>query len=148
MVGPICCCAQAEQVTLLRVAVWLPVQYSFSRNETVAAIKSGKFLNIRGIFSPSATTPTTGWKGWKTAQQAIEDGNETTPSYSLFDMGALCWYFAQELVERGVQTPIGIADTVLHTHAPPCKIRHNMYTVCILQGGVSIHTPRLLAARG
>ena len=87
------------------------MQYSFSRNETVAAIKSGKYLNIRGMFSPSATTPTTG--KWQTAQQAIEDGNETTPSYSLFDMGALCWYFAQELVERGVKTPIGIADTAI-----------------------------------
>ena len=70
--------------------MWLPVLYSFSRNETVAAIKSGKYSNIRGMFSPSATTPTTGQ--WKTAQQAIQDGNETTPSYSLFQMGALCWY--------------------------------------------------------
>jgi hypothetical protein len=96
---------------ILCLAVWLPVQYSFSRNETVAAINAGKYSNIRGIFSPSATTPTAG--KWKTAQQAIEDGNETAPSYSLFDMGALCWYFAQELVERGVKTPIGIADTAI-----------------------------------
>lgn len=95
----------------MRRAVWLPVQYSFSRNDTVAAIKSGKYTNIRGMFSPSATTPTTG--KWQTAQQAIADGNETTPTYSLFDMGALCWYFAQELVERGVKTPIGIADTAI-----------------------------------
>ena len=79
--------------------------------QTVSAIKSGKYSNIRGMFSPSATTPTAGV--WKTARQAIEDGNETTPSYSLFDMGALCWYFAQELVERGVKTPIGIADTAI-----------------------------------
>ena len=96
---------------MLCLAVWLPVQFTFSRNETVKAIKAGKYTNIRGIFSPSATTPTTG--KWKTAQQAIEDGNETTPNYSLFDMGALCWYFAQELVELGVTTPIGIADTAI-----------------------------------
>jgi hypothetical protein len=50
---------------------------------------------------------------WKTAQQAIQDGNETTPSYSLFQMGALCWYFVQGLVDRGVGTPIGIADTAI-----------------------------------
>eukprot|EP01051_Picozoa_sp_SAG22_P012460 SAG22_NODE_1298_length_4811_cov_3.430178_3_plen_176_part_00 len=90
---------------------WLPLTYTFSRNETVAAIAAGKYSNIRGMFSPSATTPMTGQ--WKTAQQAIQDGNETTPTYSLFDMGALCWYFAQELVERGVKTPIGIADTAI-----------------------------------
>ena len=55
--------------------MWLPVQYSFSRNETVAAIKTGKYSNIRGMMSPSATTPATG--KWMTAQQAVDDGNET-----------------------------------------------------------------------
>jgi hypothetical protein len=60
----------------------------------VAAIVSGKYANIRGMFSPSATTPTAGQ--WKTAQQAVQDGNETSPTYSLFDMVSspfTCWYF-------------------------------------------------------
>lgn len=91
--------------------MWLPVQYSFSRNDTVKAIRDGKFKNIRGMFSPSATTPTAG--RWATAQQAIADGNETHPTYSLFQMGATCWYFAQSLAERGLSTPIGIADTAI-----------------------------------
>ena len=91
--------------------MWLPVEYSFSRNQTVAAIAAGEYTNIRGMFSPSADTPTAGV--WKTAQQAIQNGNETNPKYSLFDMGASCWYFAQGLVERGVNTPIGIADTAI-----------------------------------
>jgi hypothetical protein len=64
--------------------MWLPVFYTFSRNQTVADIAAGKYSNIRGIFSPSATTPTAGQ--WKTAQQAIEDGNSSSPTYSLFDM--------------------------------------------------------------
>jgi sialate O-acetylesterase len=64
--------------------MWLPVQYSFTRNETVAAIAAGKYTNIRGMFSPSATTPTAG--KWKTSLQAIQDGNQTHPTYSLFDM--------------------------------------------------------------
>jgi hypothetical protein len=64
--------------------MWLPVQYTFSRNKTVAAIAAGKYTNIRGMFSPSATTPTGGV--WKTAMQAIQDGNATSPTYSLFDM--------------------------------------------------------------
>jgi hypothetical protein len=87
------------------------VLYTFSRNKTVADISMGKYNNIRGVFSPSATTPTAGL--WKTAQQAIEDGNNTNPKYSLFNMGAACWYFAQGLAERGVKTPIGIADTAI-----------------------------------
>ena len=154
--------------------MWLPVQFSLSRNATVAAIAAGKYANIRGIFSPSADTPTVG--GWQTAQQAIQDGNETSPTYSLFQMvlpsdaavspcpamllqaprcsvyyavwwvtvvgkkhaqqptmpdvcsafddgglcdcdsdpqGAACWYFAQGLAERGLSTPIGIADTAI-----------------------------------
>ena len=65
--------------------MWLPVQYTFSRNQTVAAIAAGKYTNIRGIFTASATTPTAG--KWKTAQQAIQDGNETSPTYSLFAVG-------------------------------------------------------------
>lgn len=64
--------------------MWLPVQYTFSRNQTVAAITQGKYHNIRGMFSPSAETPTSGQ--WKTALQAVQDGNSTKPTYSLFDM--------------------------------------------------------------
>ena len=92
--------------------MWLPVQHTFSRNESVTAIAKGKYSNIRGMFAASASTPSAG-KSWKTAQQAISDGNSTSPTYSLFQMGATCWYFAQELVERGVTTPIGIADTAI-----------------------------------
>ena len=91
--------------------MWLPVEYSLSRNASVDAIVKGKYANIRGMFSPSATTPTAGV--WKTAAQAIADGNASSPTYSLFDMGAACWYFAQGLVQRGVTTPIGIADTAI-----------------------------------
>ena len=72
--------------------MWLPVQYTFSRNKTVAAIKAGKFRNIRGMFSPSATTPTAGQ--WKTAQQAIEDGNETHPTYSLFQVVSMTIFYS------------------------------------------------------
>ena len=64
--------------------MWLPVEHTFSRNESEAAIAKGKYNNIRGIFSASASTPRTG--KWKTAQQAIADGNVTTPTYSLFAM--------------------------------------------------------------
>jgi hypothetical protein len=29
---------------------------------------------------------------WKTAAQAIADGNESVPIYSLFDFSGACWY--------------------------------------------------------
>eukprot|EP00041_Stephanoeca_diplocostata_P018767 m.396690 g.396690 ORF g.396690 m.396690 type:complete len:756 (+) comp21114_c0_seq4:60-2327(+) len=92
--------------------MWLPVQYSFSRNESLAAVQAGKYNNIRGIFAPSATTYQLG-NQWMTARQAASDGTTENPTYSLFQMGATCWYFAQKLAESGVTTPIGIADTAI-----------------------------------
>ena len=59
--------------------MWLPVQHTFSRNESVAAIKNGSYSNIRGMFAPSALTPKAG-KSWMTAQMAIANGNETSPT--------------------------------------------------------------------
>ena len=122
--------------------MWLPVKYSFSRNESVAAIAQGKYANIRGMFSPSATTPTAGV--WKTAQQAIADGNATTPTYSLFDMGAACWYFAQELVDRGITTPIGIADTAIGGQRIEEFMNNKTYTGATAcpdaEGGVEVRT--------
>eukprot|EP00041_Stephanoeca_diplocostata_P010993 m.177446 g.177446 ORF g.177446 m.177446 type:complete len:685 (-) comp18367_c0_seq2:175-2229(-) len=92
--------------------MWLPVLNSFSRNDSVKAIVAGKYSNIRGMFGPSAST-NTGGKTWMSAPQAIADGTVDKPSYSLFNMGATCWYFAQRLVDEGITTPIGIADTAI-----------------------------------
>jgi hypothetical protein len=78
------------------------------------------------MFSPSADTPVNGL--WKTAQQAIQDGNETKPTYSFFNMGAACWYFAQSLVDRGVKTPIGIADTAIGGQRIEEFMNNNTYT--------------------
>lgn len=69
--------------------MWLPVQYSFSRNESLAAVQAGKYNNIRGIFAPSATTYQLG-NQWMTALQAASDGTTDNPTYSLFQMGATC----------------------------------------------------------
>jgi hypothetical protein len=63
--------------------MWLPVQFTFSRNDSVKAVQAGKYSNIRGIFTPSADTPKTG--GWMTAQQAVKTASADNP-YSLFDM--------------------------------------------------------------
>ena len=36
--------------------MWLPVANSFSRNKTVAAVKAGKFANVRLMAGSSGTT--------------------------------------------------------------------------------------------
>lgn len=112
--------------------MWLPVSHSLSRNDTVAAIKAGKYTNIRGMFGGSGNTPSgvgfhaggTGYgrKGgsnpWMTAEQAIATGESADAAggggtYPLFQLGASCWYFGQKLAELGVDVPIGLADTAI-----------------------------------
>jgi hypothetical protein len=119
--------------------MWLPVQKTYSRNETVAAIQSGKYTNIHLMGGNSGTAPqgatisTKGGTGggevwppaygakggsnpWMTAAQAISDGTSSGlegGNMSLFKMGATCWYFAQQLAELGVDHPIGLVNTAI-----------------------------------
>jgi hypothetical protein len=107
--------------------MWLPVDHSFSRNDTVAAIKAGKYNNVRGMFGGSGNSVgnfvpggqgygrKTGTNPWMSAQQAIATGASASSggSYPLFRMGAACWYFGQRLSELGVDVPIGLADTAI-----------------------------------
>jgi hypothetical protein len=118
--------------------MWLPVQKTYSRNDTVAAIKAGKYTNIHLMAGNSGTAPQGatmgkhadkgglawpapyGAKGgsnpWMTSAQAIADGTSsglTGGNMSLFKMGATCWYFAQQLAELGVDHPIGIVNTAI-----------------------------------
>ena len=99
--------------------MWLPVDHSFSRNDTVEAIQAGKFDNIRGMFGGSANKPDEVNYGqlspWMTAPQAIATGSSAASggSYPLFKMGAACWYFGQKLSELGVSVPIGLVDTAI-----------------------------------
>ena len=110
--------------------MWLPMDHSLSRNETVAGIKAGNFSNVRGMFGGSGNVPDggksyhvggegygrkAGSSPWMTASQAIATGSSasTGGSYPLFKMGAACWYFGQRLSELGVDVPIGLADTAI-----------------------------------
>ena len=114
--------------------MWFPVKSTYNRNDTVAAIKAGKYNNIHLMAGNSGTSPT-GWpagkggggfnapygaKGgsnqWMTAAQAIADGASSGlqgGNMSLFQFGATCWYFAQRLSELGVDVPIGLANTAI-----------------------------------
>ena len=118
--------------------MWLPVQKTYSRNDTVAAIRKGKYTNIHLMGGNSGSAPQGaamgkpsgkgggtwpppyGAKGgsnpWMTAAQAIADGTSsglTGGNMSLFKMGATCWYFAQRLAELGVDHPIGLINTAI-----------------------------------
>eukprot|EP00039_Didymoeca_costata_P023336 m.6756 g.6756 ORF g.6756 m.6756 type:complete len:756 (+) comp3578_c0_seq2:14-2281(+) len=115
--------------------MWLPVSHTYSRNETVDAIKAGKYNNIRLMAGSSGTNPSypkaskssqgpwnagygsvNGSNPWMTSRQSISTGNSsglTGGDYPLFAMGAACWYFAQRLAELGVSHPIGIMNTAI-----------------------------------
>ena len=87
------------------------------------AIQAGKYSNIRLMAGSSGNKPDGSWppkyggvggsNPWMTAQQAVADGTWDKPTFSLFQIGGTCWYFAQALADLGVTTPIGITDTAI-----------------------------------
>ena len=114
--------------------MWFPVKSTYSRNDTVAAIKAGKYNNVHLMAGNSGTPPNGfpskqgaagfnapyGAKGgsnqWMTALQAFTDGTSSGlegGNMSGFQFGASCWYTAQRLVELGVRTPIGLINTAI-----------------------------------
>ena len=105
--------------------MWLPVYYTFHRNETAKNILyNDMYSNIRIMAGRSQhhphgdhdwMKPGYGAKGgtnpWMTARMAIDD--ENVQKSPLFDFGAACWYFGQKLVDQGIDIPIGLANTAI-----------------------------------
>ncbi len=94
--------------------MWLPLQYTFHRNQTVADIESGKYSNIRLFCGDSQRRDFT----WLTTSLAVADGNQSVPSYSLFEFSAACYYFAESLTDQMVQAgetppPLGLINTAI-----------------------------------
>jgi hypothetical protein len=107
--------------------MWLPLKYSYSRNKSVAAIAKGDYDNIRlmaGDSQHSNAFP------WMTTKQAIANGNESSPEYTLFDFSAACYYFAEGLTDlmksdethrdknstvgaEGAVVPLGLINTAI-----------------------------------
>ena len=116
-------CHNASQTTITNVTfgdmwycsgqsnMWLPVSSSFSRNQTVAAIKSGKYTNIR-LMAGSSGSPVyanskrggkvltssdyggaSGTNPWMTAEMSVATGSSSARggTYPLFRIGATCW---------------------------------------------------------
>ena len=102
--------------------MWLPLENSFERNHTLASITargSTKYHNIRGMFGGSAAGVSNPWMSADQAAHALGDGGRGGSVYppKLFEIGAACWYFAQQLSDQleaaGKLVPIGITDTAI-----------------------------------
>eukprot|EP00039_Didymoeca_costata_P008455 m.112529 g.112529 ORF g.112529 m.112529 type:complete len:672 (-) comp14091_c0_seq2:383-2398(-) len=98
--------------------MWLPMEYTFARNKTLAALKNGKYSNIR-IRAPSHGR----YSGqefvqvWKTAKAA---GLDTDPYgyFGLFQFASTCYYFGESLTDlleaRGQEIPpIGLINLAI-----------------------------------
>lgn len=128
--------------------MWLPVQHTYDRNDTANAILQGRYSNVRlmagvsgnwvrgnpqkSTCNESAVWPcpyggTNGSNAWLSAVQAAPEGCVDAGTCPLFTIGAACWYYAQALVEMGVTTPIGIADTAMGgQHIEEFMINHTI----------------------
>ena len=115
---------------------WLPLWFTFERNNSIAAIANGEYANVRMWFSAESPTNVTGnWivteqgsrgtclgKGrgpsmWCSGKDLVytwmrEELNET----QFEEAPATCWYFAQYLTDTFISNgqappPIGIVST-------------------------------------
>lgn len=100
--------------------MWLPLSYSFSRNESNAKIRDGHYSNFRIMAGSSGNVPygsdgtwnpgygdKDGSNPWMTAQQAVASGR-------FEEFGATCWYYGQRLADLGItDIPIGLANTAI-----------------------------------
>eukprot|EP01047_Picozoa_sp_COSAG01_P035614 COSAG01_NODE_2744_length_7150_cov_5.435116_2_plen_304_part_00 len=83
--------------------MWLPLLHTLTRNDTLAALRRGKYANIRlmaGDSQDGLTFP------WKTAAAAATDGSCTDITHggnvagcSLFRFSAACYYYAEALTD-------------------------------------------------
>ena len=77
--------------------MWLPVQKTYSRNETVAAIQSGKYTNIRLMAGNSGTAP----QGETTNKKGIVNKK---PAFATVGMHMIV------MLELERMTPVGTFD--------------------------------------
>ena len=91
----------------------LPVQYTYNRNASIAAIKRGKgpTLRITGLTGNMNKD-----QPWVTIEDAAGGlGNQTMPTYGQVDLdhfSSTCYYFGEALsTSLGSKTPIGLIHT-------------------------------------
>ena len=104
--------------------MWLPLGNSFHRNDTLAAIKGGRYRNMRGMIGNSGNGNSVASNPWMTALAAAEAVR--TPDHSttgLMDFGAACWYFGEKITDLGIAAgdltdagdaiPLGLINTAI-----------------------------------
>ena len=102
--------------------MWLPLTYTFSRNESVAALKQGKFGNIRMMAGDSQDGAVS--NPWMRAQDAVRGAdcsgmaNPRDAICPLLHFSATCYYFAEALTtlhETAGKTapPLGLVSTAV-----------------------------------
>jgi hypothetical protein len=81
----------------------LNMQYTFTRNDTLAAIRAGKYAKVSLSGMSGNMNPTL---NWTTANSAAESG-------ALLTFSATCWYFAEQLTDAlgASAPPIGLIHT-------------------------------------
>ena len=82
--------------------MWLPVLYTFSRNQSAAAIMSGAYSNLRLMAGSSGDVPYSKWppqygasggsNPWLTAAAAAPAGCIEKQDCPLFNLGGTAWY--------------------------------------------------------
>lgn len=98
--------------------MWLPMQFTFNRNETFAALGTGKYKNIRTLQMPQRKLQDRNHiQKWILSEYeavhgsgfAYRAGWERPTKDSVNYFSAACWYFAQELTDSMLardQSPI------------------------------------------
>ena len=80
----------------------LPLEHTISRNISEAAIKAGKYSNMRIYGISGNMNPT---MNWTTPSAAVD-------AKTFFQFSSTCWYFGESLVDRlGDDMPVGLIHT-------------------------------------
>eukprot|EP00756_Hemistasia_phaeocysticola_P019183 Hpha_TRINITY_DN15643_c1_g9::TRINITY_DN15643_c1_g9_i1::g.101267::m.101267/K05970/SIAE; sialate O-acetylesterase len=96
--------------------MWLPVSHSFHANATYAALRAGKYAQLRVMDGNSGNGQSVASNPWRRAADALGPADRADP-VALGEFGAACWYFGQRLAdymeEAGDTAPLGLIDTAI-----------------------------------
>ena len=94
--------------------MWLPLIHTFSRNRTLAAVKAGKYSNIRLKQITTNMNPAFPWISLHdaVATRLVAEHGKVNSTY-LSTFSATCYYFGQSLTEElGADAPpLGLVHT-------------------------------------
>ena len=96
--------------------MWLPISHSFHANATYAALRAGKYDQLRIMDGNSGNGEEVSSNPWRRAADALGPQGRAVP-VALGEFGAACWYFGQRLADlmeaAGDTASIGLIDTAI-----------------------------------